>query len=221
MYSDDDLLMLSGIQHYAFCPRQWALGHIDKLWADNHLTIEGDWLHRKVDNPYAMEYDSGNVVLRSVSVKSYELGFYGITDLLELVPLEDNAMKAFTVAKYPGRWRVIPVEYKHGKPKDDDIDEVQLCAQAMCLEEMYDIKIPVGSIYYGETRRRTSVTISDILRKRVLELSTEMHAVFKEGKVPNAFPRNKCRACSLRDLCMCPDLSHASSVKDYLKQLEQ
>lgn len=221
MHSDDDLLMLSGIQHYAFCPRQWALAHIDTQWADNHLTIEGDWLHRKVDDPFAMEYDSGNVVLRSVAVKSYRLGFFGIADLMELLPLEDSSATAFTVPKYPGRWRVVPVEYKHGKPKDDDIDEVQLCAQSMCLEEMYGISIPHGAIYYGETRRRTTVTMSESLRTHVNELSVEMHRVFDSGEIPDALPQSKCRSCSLKDICMCPDLRKASSVKAYLKQLSQ
>lgn len=221
MYSDDDLLMLSGIQHYAFCPRQWALAYVDSLWEDNHLTIEGEWLHRRVDDPYAMEYDSGTVTLRSVPVKSYKLGFFGITDLLELYPLEDNSAKAFTISRYPGRWQVLPIEYKHGRAKSNDIDEVQLCAQAMCLEEMYDIEIPRGALFYGQTRRRLSVTLNDALRKRVAELSSTMHLLFSSGDIPDAKAEKKCKSCSLQNLCMAQDLRHATSVKEYLKPLSQ
>lgn len=221
MYADDDLLMLSGIQHYAFCPRQWALAYVDSLWEDNHLTIEGDWLHHKVDNPYAMEYDSGTVILRSVCVKSYNLGFFGIADLLELSPLEDEKKKAFYVSRYPGRWQVLPIEYKHGRAKRNDIDEVQLCTQAMCLEEMYDIEIPRGAFFYGETRRRVSVVFNDTLRNRVKELSNIMHKLFSNGNIPEAKVEKKCRSCSLQNICMSQDLRHASSVKEYLKQLSQ
>lgn len=221
MYSDDDLLMLSGIQHYAFCPRQWALAYVDSQWEDNHLTIEGEWLHRRVDDPYAMEYDSGTVTLRSVPVKSYKLGFFGITDLLELYPLKDNSAKAFTISRYPGRWQVLPIEYKHGRAKSNDIDEVQLCAQAMCLEEMYDIEIPRGALFYGQTRRRLSVTLNDALRKRVAELSSTMHLLFSSGDIPDAKAEKKCKSCSLQNLCMAQDLRHATSVKEYLKPLSQ
>lgn len=221
MYSDDDLLMLSGIQHFAFCPRQWALDHICQQWEDNHLTIEGDWLHRRADDPYAMEYDSGNVLLRSVSVKSYRLGFYGIADLIELYPFDDDTKPAFTVTRYPGRWSVLPVEYKHGKAKADDTDEVQLCAQAMCLEEMHGIEIPRGAIFYGTTRRRVSVSFSDMLRKHVEELAEAMHRLFRRGEVPEASAQKKCRSCSLQDICMSQDLSHAPSVDEYLKALSQ
>lgn len=213
--------MLSGIQHYAFCPRQWALAYVDSQWEDNHLTIEGDWLHHKADDPYAMEYDCGKVMLRSVPVKSYRLGFFGIADLLELSPLDDETKRAFTIIRYPGRWQVLPIEYKHGKAKSNDIDEVQLCAQAMCLEEMYGIEIPRGAFFYGETRQRVSVTMSDALRKHVMELSDTMHKLFTSGELPEAKAEKKCRSCSLQNICMSQDLRHASSVKEYLKPLRQ
>lgn len=221
MYADDDLLLLSGLQHFAFCPRQWALTYIDQQWADNHLTLEGSWLHRRVDDPYAMERDGSNVVLRSVPVKSATLGLFGIADLLELYPQTEGGAAAFTVGRYPGRWRVVPVEYKHGRPKDGDADEVQLCAQAMCLEEMYHISIPHGAIYYGLTRRRTTVTLGDGLRQRVARLAEAMHGLMASGRMPDAKPERKCRSCSLRDICMADDLRHAPPVGEYLKTLSQ
>ena len=221
MYADDDLLSLSGIQHFAFCPRQWALTHVDRQWHDNYLTIEGTWLHRVVDEPFNMDSDYGTVHLRSVAVKSYALGLYGIADLLELTPLTNAEAKPFTVPRYPGRWEVHPVEYKHGKPKPDDADEVQLCAQAMCLEEMYGISISYGAIYYGKTRRRCQVSFNEAMRTRVGQLASQMHAFIDQGVVPDAAPRRQCMSCSLADLCMVPDLSRATPVNNYLKQLSQ
>lgn len=220
MYTDDDLLMLSGIQHYAFCPRQWAIAYVDQQWEDNYLTIEGAWLHRNVDDPFNMEYDNGTVILRSVPVKSHELGLYGIADLLELHPLSDDATtKPFVISNYPGEWTVLPIEYKHGRAKADDTDEVQLCAQAMCLEEMYGIEILQGAFFYGATRRRTYVSFNDKLRKHVKTLSDTMHKLFTVGNIPNAKYENKCRSCSLSDICMSQDMRNAVSVKEYLKQL--
>ncbi len=221
MYSDDDLLMLSGIQHYAFCPRQWALIHIEQQWDDNHLTLEGQWLHRKVDNPLDMTFSAGTVCLRAVPVKSLRLGFFGIADLLELHPLDDEAEKPFLIDKYPGKWKVVPVEYKHGKHKEDGIDDVQLCAQAMCLEEMYGIDIPSGSFFYGATRSRETLTFDVALRDKVTALSSQMHHIFEEGKTPKAVLSAKCKSCSLRELCFESDLRYASSVKHYLAQLKE
>ena len=198
MYSDDDLLMLSGIQHYAFCPRQWALIHIEQQWDDNHLTLEGQWLHRKVDNPLDMTFSAGTVCLRAVPVKSLRLGFFGIADLLELHPLDDEA-----------------------ENKEDGIDDVQLCAQAMCLEEMYGIDIPSGSFFYGATRSRETLTFDVALRDKVTALSSQMHHIFEEGKTPKAVLSAKCKSCSLRELCFESDLRYASSVKHYLAQLKE
>lgn len=221
MYGDDDLLMLSGIQHYAFCPRQWAMIHIEQQWDDNHLTIEGQWLHRKVDDPLDMDFKAGTVCLHAVPVKSLALGFFGIADLLELHPLADSAETPFLIDKYPGKWSVVPVEYKHGRHKDDDIDEVQLCAQAICLEEMYGIHIPTGAFFYGATRTRETLAFSEALRNRVAELSNEMHRLFEAGRTPEAKITARCRACSLRERCFESDMRFSSSVSHYLKQLEE
>ena len=221
MYSEEDLLMLSGIQHYAFCPRQWALIHIEQQWDDNHLTIEGQWLHRKVDDPTDMNFSAGTVCLRAVPVKSLMLGFFGIADLLELHPLTEPTEKPFHIDKYPGMWTVVPVEYKHGKHKDDDIDDVQLCAQAICLEEMYGISIPAGSFFYGATRTRETLAFTETLRKKVAKLAEEMHALFVAGTTPAAKISAKCKSCSLRELCFEADMRLSGSVNHYLKQLEE
>ena len=158
-YGDEDLLMLSGIQHITFCERQWALIHIEQQWAENKLTVEGNWMHQKVDDPLLMNRNKEVVTLRSVTLVSRRLGLYGISDVVEMVAAssEENSIRH---PKYPGLWRLIPVEYKRGKPKKDQIDEVQLCAQAICLEEMYDICIEKGFLYYGETRHREEVLLT-------------------------------------------------------------
>ncbi len=139
-YGDEDLLMLSGIQHITFCERQWALIHIEQQWAENNLTIEGNWMHQKVDDPTLMNRNKGIVTLRSVTLVSRRLGLYGISDVVEMVA-SSSGQNAIQHPKYPGFWQLIPVEYKRGKPKKDQIDEVQLCAQAICLEEMYNVSI--------------------------------------------------------------------------------
>ena len=140
MYTDDEMLMLSGIQHFAFCPRQWALIHIEQLWADNRLTVEGNIMHSTVDDPFYIRKTNDIITLRSVGLVSKELGLYGISDVIEFynVELNDNSIK---LPEYSGYWEPHPVEYKRGKEKNNHVDEVQLAAQIICLEEMYNIKI--------------------------------------------------------------------------------
>jgi CRISPR-associated exonuclease Cas4 len=163
MYSDDDMLMLSGIQHFRFCPRQWALIHIEQQWDDNHLTIEGQIMHKHVDAPFYRQKCGDQITLRAVNIASHELGLYGISDTIEL--FSASSLEGTIVhPKYPGRWQPVVVEYKHGRPKRDEVDEVQLAAQIMCLEEMYAIHIPYGVFFYGELRHRVEVDITDELR---------------------------------------------------------
>ena len=144
MYTDDDMLMLSGIQHFRFCPRQWALIHIDQQWSENRLTVEGHILHKRVDDPFYRQKCGNFIALRSVNIASPNLGLYGITDVVELHPTDD-VNNSIRHPKYCGLWHPYPVEYKHGRPKRNEEDEVQLAAQAMCLEELYGITIPNGA----------------------------------------------------------------------------
>ena len=216
MYSDDDMLMLSGIQHYRFCPRQWALIHIEQQWDDNRLTMEGSLQHKHVDDPFYRQKCGDFISLRSVSIASHELGLYGITDVIELHPADDTS-NAITHPRYPGYWQPYPIEYKHGKPKRNEVDEVQLAAQAMCLEEQYGIRIECGAIYYAEVRHRTEIHFSDYLRDIVKACSTDMHAIFASGRMP-AIQRGKhCERCSLKNLCM-PESADCTRVSYYLKK---
>ena len=145
MYTEDEMLMLSGIQHFMFCPRQWALIHIEQQWAENKLTTEGQILHKNVDNPFYRQKNGDVITLRSLHIASKELGLYGVTDAVDLIPA-DSSEDAITHNRYKGYWKPYPVEYKRGHQKPDERDEVQLAAQAMCLEEMYGIQIPYGAL---------------------------------------------------------------------------
>jgi CRISPR-associated exonuclease Cas4 len=215
------MLMLSGIQHIAFCERQWALCYMEMLWQDNWLTVEGSWMHRKADDVEANESRGDIVTLRSVNLASHRLGLYGIADVVELWRAEASDPDAVAHPKYDGRWRMVPVEYKHGRPKEDYIDEVQLCAQAICLEEQYGISIPRGCIYYGETRHRIEVRFDDALRDATTKLACRMHELYDARLIPAPAYRKTCRSCSIVSLCMPKEFASAMPVSIYLRQLEE
>lgn len=216
MYAEDDMLMLSGIQHYMFCPRQWALIHIEQQWADNKLTTEGNILHKNVDNPFYRQKNGDTITLRSVHIASKRLGLYGITDAVELVP-SDEEKDAIRHPRYAGWWKPYPVEYKRGRSKPDERDEVQLAAQVICLEEMYDIQIPYAALYYDEVKHREIIAITDHLRQLTEHCAQEMHSIFSSGTMPKANQQKHCRSCSLKDLCM-PETERCSEVSHYLKR---
>ena len=216
-YDDDQMLMLSGIQHFMFCPRQWALIHIEQQWSDNRLTAEGQLLHKNVDNPAYRQKNGESITLRAVHVASHTLGLYGICDAIELLPA-DTPADAITHPRYAGFWKPYPVEYKRGHRKPDERDEVQLCAQVICLEEMYQIHIPEAALYYHETRHREVITMSDELRQLTASLSRQMHQMFESGQTPKAVEHKGCRSCSLIDVCS-PELARKASVAHYLKKM--
>lgn len=219
-YSEDDLLPLSGIQHFKYCPRQWALIHIDKQWEDNTLTFEGQLLHKNVDNPFYRMKQGPAMALRCVHVASRELGLYGIMDLVELSPASGNNTPdkgIITIPDYDGRWIPFPVEYKHGAPKPDFVDEVQLAAQAMCLEEMYDIEISFGAFFYQKTMHRHNITFSTELRDEVRYCADEMHRLFDNLCIPKAVRSKRCLRCSLLNLCM-PNYSKLRTPSEYIKK---
>lgn len=168
--------MLSGIQHFMFCPRQWALIHIEQQWAENKLTTEGSILHSNVDNPFYRQKNGDVITLRSLHIASRELGLYGVTDAVELIP-SDSREDSITHNKYKGFWKPYPIEYKRGHSKPDERDEVQLAAQVLCLEEMYGIHIPRGALYYDEVKRRETVEMSDVLRTTTMRCAKEMHRI--------------------------------------------
>ena len=208
--------MLSGIQHFMYCPRQWALIHVEQQWDENRLTAEGQLLHQNVDNPAYRQKNGEVITLRAVHIASHSLGLYGITDAIELLPSE-NSSDAITHPRYPGYWKPYPIEYKHGHRKPDERDEVQLAAQVICLEEMYGIHIPDAALFYQETRHREKVSIDEDLRQLTYELSEAMHRTFERGFTPKAEERRGCISCSLIDLCV-PELAKKTTVAYYLNK---
>lgn len=219
MYSEDELLMLSGIQHIAFCERQWALIHIEQQWSENVLTVEGHHLHEKADDPFEAESRGNTAIIRALPLVSLRLGFSGIADVVELSRTGDDVPNSIQVSGREGKWLPVPVEYKRGRPKPDHCDEVQLCAQAMCLEEMYDISISKGFLYYGLTRHRNEVEFTVKLRDSVNAYSQRMHELFSKGITPPPVYKPQCRSCSLKDICLPKNLNKTFSVDQYLNDL--
>lgn len=185
----DDFLPISGLQHLAFCPRQWALIHLEQAWAENRLTAEGRLLHERADLPgQSRRHDLR--VARGVALESRRLRLTGRADVVEFRP------------------EPFPVEYKRGKRKPTDCDLVQLCAQALCLEEMLDCNIARGAIFYGEPRRRLEVEFNTELRSRTEELAATMHRLYAAHETPAAQPGSYCRSCSLVDICLPKATAH-------------
>ncbi len=213
MYDEEDFLMLSGLQHFAFCRRQWALIHIEQAWKENVLTIEGKFLHEKVHTS-SSEKRGDIIVTRSMPIKSRELGISGICDVVELWR-DDNGI---TIHGRKGKYRVVPVEYKRGAPKKNHADELQLCAQALCLEEMFVCDISEAYLFYGETKRRLPVSLTDELRQTVKDYLTEMHSYYKKGYTPKTKPSKACKSCSLEDICL-PKMLKTVSVAGYINSM--
>lgn len=215
----DELLMLSGIQHIAFCERQWALIHIEQQWCENVLTVEGHHLHEKADDPFARDKKNHLILWRSVPLLSQRLKLYGVADVVELSLAERLNCKGLVINGLPGNYLLTPVEYKRGKPKPDERDDVQLCAQALCLEEMYNTHIDKGFIYYGETRHRHEVSFIQALRVLTEQYALRMHELFESGITPSPDFKDHCRSCSLRDICLPKLFSSHSSVQPYLNKM--
>lgn len=217
---DEDYLLLSGIQHMAFCERQWALIHIEQAWAENVRTMEGKHLHERTDDPFEDETRKNVRIVRAMPVVSKKLGLRGVADVVEFHRTEE-ALEGVTVRlkNRKGWWRPYPVEYKRGRPKRDDRDAVQLCAQAMALEEMLNVAIDSGFLYYGQIRHREHIVINKVLRDRVEELSKKMHEMMAEGKTPKAAKGKHCSLCSLKEICQ-PELTiRHRSVEEYLVRM--
>jgi CRISPR-associated exonuclease Cas4 len=204
MYSEAELLPLSGLQHFVFCPRQWALIHVEQQWVENRLTVEGKVLHSKVDEGKP-ESRAGYRIERSIPLRSFTLGLTGKADVVEY-PLDRSAPP-------------VPVEYKRGKEKDHDADLVQLCAQAMCLEEMTGQSIPEGAIFYGQPRRRLHVEFHAELREKTRMIAGDMHRLYRLGETPSPEFSSKCKNCSLIDICEPKRLTRGGIGRDWERLL--
>ena len=209
--SEDDLLPLSALQHLVFCERQCALIHVEQVWRENPLTLEGSHLHNRVNEEAPRRELRGNVLIaRRLAIRSFELGVSGIADVVEFhrMGLDGESGAGVRLAGAGGRWIPYPVEYKRGKPKLDRCDQVQLCAQAICLEEMLGTVIGEGSLFYGATQHRHRTVFDLILRETTQQAASRLHALFRSGSSPRAHRQPKCRRCSLLEVCR-PDAMNA------------
>lgn len=210
-YNEEEFLNLSGIQHFVFCRRQWALIDVEGLWAENLRTVEGDILHGAAHDDGFTEKRGEVLITRGMPVFSRVLGVSGACDVVEFRSDPDGV----ALAGREGRYLPVPIEYKRGSPKEHAADELQLCCQAMCLEEMLLCRVEHGYLYYGETRRRQEVVLTDALRAQVRAVTEEMHAYMRKGSTPKVKTGKHCKACSLFELCL-PQLMKSRAVGTYI-----
>jgi CRISPR-associated exonuclease Cas4 len=217
MLEEDDLLPLSGLQHLHYCERQWGLIHLEQQWEENRLTAEGRLLHEHAHEA-GTEARGGVLTTRGLHLHSFRLGLSGQADVVEFHEAGEEEGGTIALPDRRGRWRVFPVEYKRGKPKRDACDEVQLCAQAICLEEALAAGIPTGALFYGQNRRRMDVQFGAALRQKTEALARRMHELFAARSTPPAVYSKKCDRCSLYDRCLPRAISRRNPVARYLTQ---
>ncbi len=207
MFTEDDLILISALQHYVYCPRQCALIHVEDVWRENVFTVRGDILHEKVDTD---TYETRGTLktVRGLRIHSYRLGIVGRCDVVEF--------KQSKISK--DKTEVIPVEFKSGEPKDNISDKVQLCAQAFCLEEMLNTTVQRGEFFYGKIRRRIQVEIDDQLRKQTEEIIANIRELVTNKRTPAAEYSEKCRNCSLESICL-PKAMNDKKLKQYMNDL--
>lgn len=206
-YDEDDFLPLSGIQHFCFCRRQWALIHIEQQWNENYLTADGRAKHDRAHNGPAREKRGNTIIIREMPVSSRKLGISGICDVVEFNKCDDGV----PIFGASGKWKPCPIEYKRGKPKESHADELQLCCEAICLEEMLMCSaIEKAYLYYFEIGHRIEVKLDDSLRSLAQNMIQEMHKYYLNGYTPKVKPNKSCKSCSLVDICLPKSICSAS-----------
>jgi CRISPR-associated exonuclease Cas4 len=219
MYSEDDLLPISALQHLAFCERQWGLIHLEQVWEENRLTARGRLMHEQADLS-ATEARGDLRIARGLRLRSLELGLVGQADVVEFHRLAAGQVPdGVQLEGVSGCWQPFPVEYKHGGPKIGRYDEVQVCAQAMCLEEMLNTTIPTGALFYGRPWRRQDVVFDETLRNETKMLAERLHALTEAGITPQGIFEKKCRNCSLVHICLPQVTSGPKRVDRYLADI--
>jgi CRISPR-associated exonuclease Cas4 len=220
MFTEDDLLPISALQHLEFCPRQCGLIHLEGVWDENRLTAEGRAMHDKAHEPQT-ESRPGIRIARSLRLHSFRLGLSGQADVVEFARLLEGAEGGVLLEGASGRWQPIPVEYKRGAPKSGHCDIIQLCAQAICLEEMLAVRIDKGSLFYGRPRRRQEVIFTDEFRRETEDLAAKLHELVNSGKTPKAVYAPKCDNCSLMVACMPKVTGVKKNIERYLSNAKK
>lgn len=217
MYREDEFIQLSALQHYLFCPRQCALAYMELTWSENLFTAEGRLMHEKVHNG-KFEKRGGVIQTRGLWISSARLGLSGQTDLIEFHRTNEQN-EGVRLGDYKDRWTVFPVEFKRGKPKTDFSDEVQLCAQVLCLEEMLETSITAGALFYGKNKRRHTVKFNESLRSLTEKTAVEIHEMFESAMTPKAEFSKKCKSCSLYEICLPKRTGGKGTVSRYLNKI--
>lgn len=212
--NEDEYLLLSGIQHFYFCKRQWGLIHLEQQWSDNAATMQGQILHEKADNPYIKEKRKDIFLSRAMHVSSMTLGLSGILDVVEF----RKSTKGISVSHKRGIWEPSIVEYKRGKKKKDYRDIVQLGAEVICLEESLKCHIDYSYLYYHETNEKIQVAIDHTIREQVYKLAEEMHMYYDQNRLPKAEYFKNCPLCSLKDICLPRLNKKPKSVENYINE---
>ena len=203
---DDELIAISALSHYSYCPRRCALIHIERVWTENLFTAEGRIMHERVHDEGGES--RGNIrIERGVALRTLRLGLIGKADVVEFHRQAD------------GSWLPFPVEYKRGKPKVDDCDKIQLCAQAICLEEMLGVKIPAGALFYGQTRHRLDVVFNEDLRRETEETARQVHELIASGRTPPPIYEKRCNSCSIMSECLPKTIQKRRSVSGYMAKM--
>ncbi|MDQ0413276.1 CRISPR-associated protein Cas4 [Mesobacillus stamsii] len=208
---ENDYLMLSGIQHFQFCKRQWALIHIEQQWEENVRTVEGQHLHQKADQPFIREKRGDKLIVRAMPVRSNELKITGVCDVVEFIRDE----KGVEISGSEGKYTAFPIEYKRGKPKLDDSDVLQLTAQAICIEEMLCCEVNLGYMFYNEIKHRVKVPLTEKYKLKVKTIAAEMHEYYDRRHTPKVKTGSFCKNCSLQNICL-PKLMNKQSVKSFI-----
>jgi CRISPR-associated exonuclease Cas4 len=214
VWTEDELLPISALQHLVFCERQCALIHLERLWADNPLTVEGSDMHSRVHDHNASEVRGDVRVARGIALRSFRLGLAGQADVVEFHRAEVGS--GVSLPNASGVWLPFPVEYKRGRPKRGLADRVQLCAQALCLEEMLGVRLGVGALFYGRSRRRLPVAFDESLRSATKQFAERLHVLLAHAVTPRARREPKCKRCSLVSLCLPDAMAPKRSAKRYL-----
>ncbi|MDD5094298.1 MAG: CRISPR-associated protein Cas4 [Dehalococcoidia bacterium] len=218
MYTEDELLPISALQHLVFCERQWGLIHLEQVWEENRLTVQGDLLHNRADEAET-EVRPNLRIARGLRLRSLRLGLSGIADVVEFHRAKTGEESfGISLEGVSGLWKPLIVEYKRGKPKIGREDEVQLCAQAICLEEMLQATIPSAAFFYGQPRRRYDVALDAELRAKTESMSQRLHQLTQAGKTPVVEYSKKCRSCSLVEICLPKVTGKKGDVGSYLKK---
>jgi CRISPR-associated exonuclease Cas4 len=224
VYDEDDLIPISALQHLAFCERQWGLIHLEGMWEENSLTVQGRHLHKRVDAPET-EVRGDLRLARGLRLRSLNLGLTGKADLVEFRRVDrskDDSAECTSTVRLPGvagLWVPIPVEYKRGRPKSIECDKVQLCAQALCLEEMLCVTVPHGELYYGVPKRRYQVMIDEGLRSTTMGLLSRLRSLTAEGRTPAPVYSKKCSSCSLESRCLPKKMGSGKPTGRYITEM--